>query len=152
MKHKSSILLSLLALISTAVVANEKLTTFDMIKSSLLNGSNVKMVVDLKTCTMIDEENNGGPGTAPNTFGIMLTSYAINYKTGNVESGDSYYSGPDKKYPANYQTQEVSISSDNKVDLELKIVSVPSHKLIKTSRYLCTVDNANNKGIKFFTV
>jgi len=143
----------LVLITSTTFASHKKLTDYAAIRDSFLDGYNVKMIVDLeKNCDLLSDDTDGGPKTSKNRFGILLSHFGIKYATTNIVSSYSHIGAPDAPYPSNYQTVELSISSDNKVNLILKIFTVPNDKVIKDTRWLCTIDNNHVNGIKFFAI
>ncbi len=154
MKLKKLFCLSFLLSATYAYATNEKLTDYKMIKNSVLNGSTIKMVMDLKNHCKVtyDYTNDDGPPTKLNILVSSLTDFSIKVDTNYIMWMSSIMGDGDEKYPGNYQTSVIYISPDNQVNLETKIIALPSYKLLKNTRFLCTIENKTSVGVKFFAV
>jgi hypothetical protein len=150
MNIKQLSLISLLVFTSHAYATNQKLNNYEMVKNSLINGSNVKAVIDLKNDCVLVKESGDKPKTSPNIFGMLIDKFVISYKNTNIISSNHILNGSDEILSANYNIADIVISPDNKVTLELKIVLLPEYNTIKSSTYSCSINNQTNNGVKFY--
>ncbi len=153
MKLTQVFCLSILLSTTYAYATHEKLTDYQMIKNSILNGSTIKMVMDLKNhCKVTYDYTNGGPPTKLNIIVRSLSDFSIKVATNHIMWMRSIMGDGDDNNPGDYETSVIYISPDNQINLESKIIALPSYKLLKETRFQCTIENKRSVGVKFFAV
>src|SRR6185437_6951969 len=81
MLFKTLTILTATMISTTAFAAQHKINNYDELKTALLNGKNVKVIIDLKNDCKLSNKDH------PNTFGFVMDTFVIYARNGMISAG-----------------------------------------------------------------
>jgi hypothetical protein len=155
MKKISSVLL-LFFLISTTVLAQKQLKSFDELMTSLNSGKQVRMVALYKKCKLISD--NEEQEKVPDAIGGMNLSVFEYFAKESIKNKLAFVVFSESKlikYPKGegfvYNYVKIKVSEDNKVKITAQYIDAKTFEIKMDENFFGEInDGKNDKGISFF--
>lgn len=129
--------------LSLSTYASDHLSTFQDIKTSLMKGDSVNLVVDLNQCTSTEDVTKHGTMVG----GLKVNSFLIR-PNNTISFSDTHFTVNSNQQPI-MQFIRYTLNADNSVIFNMKTLELPSYNILgKEVSYKCTLNN----GIKFLKI
>lgn len=142
-----------LAICTGQNIAAEQLESYDSLKAHLLDGSEVKLIVDYKKNCVVEYHNGSIPINPYGTIvGLNIHTFIHENLSGDIELQLSHFNAPDEKYSANYEDVEISISPNETIKIMSKAVGLQDYKVFSTTIRSCVFGNKKREGVRFLLI